>query len=214
MKPYEIILADDHHLFRSLMRKSIEAIADFKVVGEASTGLELLDLLKTCKPDMIILDISMPDLRGIEAAREIKRTYPLIKILILTMHKTKNHLRSALAAGVDGYLLKENAYDDLLAAIRNLQQGRLYISTLVLTQVREIILSKENWRHPDSLTARENVILRFIGEGKSSKEIADLLFISVPTVNRHRFNIKHKLSLKSNADLIKYALEHSDSPVI
>jgi DNA-binding NarL/FixJ family response regulator len=208
MKPCGIVLADDHLLFRNLMKKSIESIPDFAIVGEVSTGLELLELLKTCKPDLIILDISMPDLQGIEAAREIKRSYPRTKILILTMHKSKDYLRSALAAGVDGYLLKENAYEDLIKAIRELQQGKRYISNLVLPKVKEIILQDKGWsRQREALTLRETVILKLMAEGKSSREIADLLFISVPTVNRHRFNIRHKLDLKSNVDLIKYAIE-------
>jgi DNA-binding NarL/FixJ family response regulator len=208
MKPCGIVLADDHLLFRNLMKKSIESFPDFAIVGEVSTGLELLELLKTCKPDLIILDISMPDLQGIEAAREIKKSYPRTKILILTMHKSKDYLRSALAAGVDGYLLKENAYEDLIKAIRELQQGKRYISNLVLPKVKEIILQDRDWSGPrEALTLRETVILKLMAEGKSSREIADLLFISVPTVNRHRFNIRHKLDLKSNVDLIKYAIE-------
>src|SRR5574340_1682545 len=103
MSPFQIILADDHPLLRNLMKQSIERIPDFKIVGEASDGFELLELLKTVKPDLVILDITMPNLQGIEAAKEIKKTYPGIKIMILTMHKSKDHLRSALAAGVEGY---------------------------------------------------------------------------------------------------------------
>jgi DNA-binding NarL/FixJ family response regulator len=208
MKPFGIVLADDHHLFRNLMKQSIEAFPEFAVLGEASSGLELLRLLEVCKPELIILDISMPDLQGIEAAREIKKNYPGIKILILTMHKSKDYLRSALAAGVDGYLLKENAYDDLIKAIMEMQQGKRYISNLVLTKVKEIILQEKDWsKQTGALTLREMAILKLMAEGKSSRDIADLLFISVPTVNRHRFNIKHKLALKSNVDLIKYAIE-------
>jgi DNA-binding NarL/FixJ family response regulator len=141
-------------------------------------------------------------------AKEIKKDFPRIKILILTMHKSKEYLRNALSAGVDGYLLKENAYDDLITAIRTIQQGKRYISNLVSTKVKEIILQDKDWsKQSEFLTTREIVILKLIAEGQSSREIADRLFISIPTVNRHRFNIKHKLALKSNADLIKYAIE-------
>jgi DNA-binding NarL/FixJ family response regulator len=208
MKPFGIILAEDHILFRNLMRKNIEAFPDLAVIGEAGTGSELLRLLETCQPELVILDISMPKLQGIEAAREIKRNYPGIKILILTMHKSKDHLRSALAARVDGYLLKENAYEDLFTAIRHMQQGKSYLSNLVMADVKEIILQKNRGNKPaESLTTREMVVLKLMAEGKSSREIAALLFVSVATVNRHRFNIKHKLDLRSNADLIKYAIE-------
>lgn len=208
MKPYRIILADDHILLRNALRTSIESVPDLKVIAEVSDGMELLEFLTTLQPDLIVLDISMPNMRGIEAAQEIKKYYPGIKILILTMHKSEEHLREALAAGVDGYLLKENAYEDLIKAIRTIQQGKRYISNLVLTEVKEIILQDKGWsRQTGFLSTREIVVLKLMAEGKSSRKIADLLFISVPTVNRHRFNIKRKLSLKSNADLIKYAIE-------
>ncbi len=179
-----------------------------EVIGELSNGMELLELLMTVQPDLIVMDISMPKMRGIEAAQEIKKNYPKIKILILTMHSSEDHLRSALAAGVDGYLLKENAYEDLISAIRTIRKGKRYISSLVSTTVKEIILHDQEWtKRTGALTMRETVILKLMAEGQSTREIADLLFISVPTVNRHRFNIKHKLALKSNADLIKYAIE-------
>jgi DNA-binding NarL/FixJ family response regulator len=208
MKPFRIVLADDHILLRNALRKSIEAFPDLEVIGEVSNGIELLDFLTVSRPDLIILDITMPELQGTEAAKEIKKAFPEIKILILTMHKSKDHLRNALAAGVDGYLLKENAFEDLIKAIRNIQQGKRYISNLVLTKVKEIIMQQDDWsKQTDFLTTREIVILKLMAEGKSSREIADGLFISVPTVNRHRFNIKHKLALKSNVDLIKYAIE-------
>ena len=208
MQPFRIVLADDHILLRNTLRKSIEAFPDLEVIGEASNGIELLQLLTDISPDLIILDISMPELEGIEVTEEIKRDFPGIKILILTMHKSRDHLRASLAAGVDGFLLKENAYDDLIKAIRNIQQGRRYISNLVLDKVKEIILQRSDWgKETGVLTTREMVILKLMAEGKSSREIAERLFISVPTVNRHRFNIKHKLELRSNADLIKYAIE-------
>ncbi len=208
MKTYRIILADDHILLRNALRRSVESFPNMEVIGEVSNGMELLELLKTLQPDLIVLDISMPNMRGIEAAQEIKKYYPKIKILILTMHGSEDHLRSALAARVDGYLLKENAYEDLISAIRIIQKGKRYISNLVAAEVKEIILHDQvGSKRTGNLTMRETVILKLMAEGKSSREIADLLFISVPTVNRHRFNIKHKLALKSNAELIKYAIE-------
>jgi len=207
MKPYQIILADDHTLFRHVLRKSIESFPDLKVIGEVSNGMELLQILRKLQPDLIVLDISMPQMQGIVAAQEVKKYYPKVKILILTMHSSQDHLRDALASGVDGYLLKENAYEDLISAIRTIQKGKQYISNLVSPQIKDIILSDNDWSKSTSdLTMRETVILKLMAEGKSTREIADLLFISIPTVNRHRFNIKNKLGLKANADLIKYAI--------
>jgi DNA-binding NarL/FixJ family response regulator len=207
MKPYQIILADDHTLFRHVLRKSIESFPDLEVIGEVSNGMELLQLLMKLQPDLIVMDISMPMMQGIEAAQEVKKYYPKIKILILTMHSSHDHLRNALASGADGYLLKENAYEDLINAIRTIQKGKQYISNLVYPKIKEIILSdKDCSKSTSDLTMRETVILKLISEGKSTREIADLLFISIPTVNRHRFNIKHKLGLKADADLIKYAI--------
>lgn len=216
MEPYKIVLADDHILFRQLMKQSIKGIPGIQILGEANDGIELLELLKRVKADLVVLDITMPNLQGIEAAKEIKKAYPGIKILILTMHKSKHHLHSALAAGVDGYLLKENAYEDLLKAIRDIQKGETYLSSLVTGQIREVVMSSESSdKFPTgSLTTREIVILKLLAEGKSSKEMADLLFISIPTVNRHRFNIRQKLQIYNNADLIKYAIEKGyTSPV-
>ena len=158
----------------------------------------------------------MPNLQGIEAAKEIKKSYPGIKILILTMHKSKEHLHSALAAGVDGYLLKEDAYEDFVKAIRDIQNGKTYFSKLVIGKLQDLIVSaKSRDEFPTkSLTTREIVILKLLAEGKSSKEMADLLFISIPTVNRHRFNIRQKLEINNNADLIRYAIEKGyTSPV-
>jgi DNA-binding NarL/FixJ family response regulator len=209
MEPYKIVLADDHILFRQLMKQSIAGTPGIQIVGEANDGIELLELLKTVEVDLVVLDITMPNLQGIEAATQIKKAYPGIKVLILTMHKSKEHLRSALIAGVDGYLLKENAYEDFVEAIHDIQTGKPYLSSLVTSQMREAVVSSEssNGLSAGPLSTREIVILKLLAEGKSSKEIADLLFISIPTVNRHRFNIREKLNIHNNADLIKYAIE-------
>lgn len=134
MKPYRIILADDHILLRNALRISIQNFPDLIVIGEVGNGAELLQFLKAIQPDLIVLDISMPNIRGIEAAQEIKKYYPGIKILILTMHKSMDQIRNALAVGVEGYLLKENAYEDLIGAIRTIQQGKRYISNMVATK--------------------------------------------------------------------------------
>ena len=144
MEPYRILLAEDHILFRELIKKSLEVIPDIKVVGEVGDGIQLLKSLKILKPHMIILDIGMPGLSGIEAAKTIKQDYPEIKILILTMYKSKDHLKHALYAKVDGYLLKENAFNDLITAIEVIRKGDKYISNIMLKNLSEYI-SKGTW---------------------------------------------------------------------
>ena len=204
------ILADDHVLFRHGLERILQERNDVTIVSEVGDGLELLSLLKKLAPDLIILDISMPNLRGIEAIPEIRRLCPTAKILVLTMHKDEEYLYQAVSAGADGYLLKEDAEKELFAAIETIRQGRLYICPSLSEQ------SMQNWARlrrgetdavaEESLTNREREILKLIAEGKSNKEIGDLLFISVRTVERHRANIMDKLKMRKTAELVQYAL--------
>ncbi len=208
-----ILLADDHVMFRRGIRRIIQSIPDVEVVGEASDGFELLELLKKSKPDLVVMDISMPYLRGLEATREIKLISPEIKVLILTMHKDKEYLFHALTAGAEGYLLKEDADSELLTAIATLRKGGTYISPLLSPQLADLFLEKsrpggEQMTAPaEHLTVREREILKLIAEGKSSREIGELLFISSRTVQHHRANIMRKLNIKKTADLVKYAIQ-------
>jgi len=204
MAPYTIVLADDHALFRQGVRKIIEDVDDLKVVGEASDGLELLELLKKSKPNLIILDIAMPNLRGLEAAREIKGLYPQIKVLLLTMHKKKDFLQQGLEAGVDGFLVKEDADTALLQAVKAIQRGEKYYSPLISDKLADLAFQRGK---TDPLTKREKEVAKLLAEGKSSKEIAELLYISIYTVRRHRDNIMKKLELKGLADLVRYAMD-------
>jgi DNA-binding NarL/FixJ family response regulator len=205
MAPYRIVLADDHSLLREAIRKSIAEIPDLQVVGEAGDGLELLEVLKVSVPDLILLDISMPRFNGLLAAAEIKKRYPKVKILILTMLKIREFLHRALQIGVNGYLLKENVFSDLLAAIRTIQKGETYLSPLLNDQIVQIMADSARPESP--LTKREISVLQLLSEGKSSREIAELLFISIHTVNSHRSNIMRKLKLRKTADLVKYAIQ-------
>lgn len=203
MKPYHIILADDHVLFRRGVKRIIEEVDGLQVVGEANDGLELLQLLKKKRPDLVIIDIAMPNLRGLEAAREIKRLYPQVKVLLLTMHQRKIFLQQGLEAGVDGFLVKEVADTELLQAIQALRDGQKFFSPLVSGKLADLA------RQPgasDPLTNREKEVAKLLAEGKSSREIAELLYISKFTVRRHRDSIMRKLHLKSLADLVRYAL--------
>ena len=211
MPSYSIILADDHVLVRQGLRRLLEGTDDLEVVGEANDGLELLQLLKHITPQMVILDIFMPNLRGIEAITEIKTMQPDVKILILTMHRDKEYLYLALSAGAKGYLLKEDAARDLFSAIAEVRQGKTYISPYFSdTVVNDVVqIAKGNAKvifAADPLTSREREVLKLIAEGKSSKEIANLLFISVFTVNNHRASIMEKLDLNKATDLVKYAI--------
>jgi DNA-binding NarL/FixJ family response regulator len=209
MRDYTIILADDHALMRQGIRSIIEAVPGHSVIGETGDGHQLLGMLKKTIPDMVILDISMPGLRGIEAAREIKMRWPAIRILMLSMHKSEEFLSMALEAGADGYLLKEDTGDELLHAIDQLRAGRTFLSgTLAKNLSTDIIAICRGSRtkRSDPLTERERQVLKLIAEGHTDRRIGELLFISLRTVQRHRYNIRSKLNFKHTADLVKYAI--------
>lgn len=211
MKPYTLIIADDHVMFRQGIRKIINANPALKIIGEASNGVELLEMLKQTVPDLILLDISMPQIQGLEAAKEIKKRYPKLKILILTMHKSNEYLNYALSVGADGYLLKEDADTELFSAIDTIRQQGTYISPLLSPQLKDLLLRKyreDRSQFPeDPLTKREKEILRLIAEGKSSKEIGAVLFISSRTVEHHRANMMRKLGCRKIAELVRYAIQ-------
>lgn len=207
--PYRIVLADDHTIVRQGIKRMIEGVAGLTVVGEASDGIELLNLLKLLDADLVILDISMPNLRGIEATCELKKIFPDVKVLVLSMYKDRELLYQAISSGADGYVLKEDSDKELYSAIKKVRQGKIYISprlteglTNDLTQTRRGIFKPAF----EPLTKREMEVLRLIAQGKSSKEIANLLFISIRTAQNHRFKIMNKLGIKRTADLIKYAI--------
>jgi DNA-binding NarL/FixJ family response regulator len=204
-----IVLADDHALIRHGIRKMIEESAAFEVVGEVGDGLELLDLLKETPADLVVLDISMPNLRGIEAIREVKKITPDVKILILTMHKSEQYLCSSVTAGANGYLLKEDSDTELLPAIEQVIKGDFYISPYLAKEFPADVLKSCSQRenHPsDTLTPRERQVLKLVAEGVTSKSIADMLNISKRTVEHHRANLMRKLNINKVADLIKYAI--------
>jgi len=207
--PYRIVLADDHVMFREGIRKIIERIEDTVITGEVNDGLELLELLKQSCPDLVILDISMPNLRGLEAIREIKRHYPQVRVLVLTMHRKKEFIRQALADGAEGFLLKEDPSGELILAVQALKKGEKYLSRLISGDVIRLTLEQAQ---TDLLTMREREVLTLLAEGKKTQEIAAALFISVNTVRRHRYNIMEKLNLNSLADLVKYAISQGYIP--
>ena len=204
---YRIVLADDHVLFRKGLRKILEEAPDLEVVGEANDGLELLNLLKTLTPDLIILDISMPNLRGIEAIYEVKKMNPDTKILILTMHKDKEYLYQTISAGADGFFLKKDADAELFSAIARIREMKMYVSPSFAEDFGRDWEDLRDAMRKQALTSREREVVSLIAGGKSNKEIAEHLYISIHTVERHRANIMEKLNLKNTADLVKYAIQ-------
>lgn len=209
MDSYRIIVTDDHVLFRQGLIRLLSSFTGLEIVGEAGDGIELLTLLQqgNLNPQLVILDISMPNLGGIDAIRRIKPLYPGLKILILTMHRDKEYLYEVLAAGADGYFLKEDAIEELFAAVERIRKGKMYISPKLSN------ILDDDWNRirrgfgKQLLTNRQRDILRMIAGGKSNKEIADILSISVHTVERHRANIMIRLHLKNSAELVRYAIQ-------
>ncbi len=209
MEPYRIILADDHRMFRHGVRRILEDVNGISIVGEASDGLTLLKLLRHTVADLVVLDISMPGMRGIEATKEVKSLYPHIKILILTMHKDLEYFQHATAAGAVGFVLKEDADEALVTAIKEIQQGKVYVSPLLREDLTDHLFrlqGKEKKGRLNSLTTREKEVLKLIAEGKTSREIAHLFSISIRTVQHHRANLMKKLNLRKTADLVKFAI--------
>ena len=210
MKKTTVVLVDDHVLLRQGLRKILAERPDLEIAGEVGTGAELMELLRRCSPDLILLDISMPNQRGIEAVPEIHRLQPHAKVLILTMHRDEEYLYEAISAGADGYLLKEDADKDLFYAIDLVLQGKLYISRFLAENSRQDWALMRRGKKPlpsaEALTTREREVLKLIAEGKSSKEIGGMLCISPRTVERHRANMMEKLNAGSMVDLVKYAV--------
>ena len=210
MEECQIVLADDHALVRHGIRRIVEERTDLKIVGEAVDGLELMNLLKKVQPHLIILDIAMPHLRGLEAAREIKSLYPQIKVLILTMHKNEAYLKQALAVGCEGYLLKEDAGEKLIEALETIRNDEIFVSGLFSNEVirngKNAARSLRGVPQCDRLTSRERQILKLVAEGKSNREIAELLYVSIRTIEHHRFNMNRKLKVNNAMNLIHYAI--------
>lgn len=211
MKRYRIVLADDHRLFRMGLKKILAENNDLEVVADFGDALEMLRFLPKLNPQMVILDISMPNLRGIEAIPEIKRICPGAKVLILTMHKDSEYLFESIAAGADGYLLKDDAEKDLFLAVDMVARGQIYVSRFLADESRRDWAQIRRGARPpgpsEPLTNRERQILKLIAEGKSSREIGAILFISHRTVERHRANIMGKLNLNKSVDLLRYAIQ-------
>lgn len=203
-----LLIADDHTIFRAGVRLLLEAEPDIDVVGEALNGEEAAQMAESLHPDLILMDIAMPGMNGLEATRKIKSRFPNIHILVLTMHRTDEYFFEMLKAGASGYMLKAAETNELIGAIRAVARGEVF---LYPTMARHLLqdylyrLNDPNETGQPSLTPREKEILRLLAEGYSNKEIADKLVVSPSTIHSHRTNLMQKLNLSSRYELIQYA---------
>ena len=205
-----IFIAEDHTILRAGLRAMLSSNPDYEVIGEAEDGREAIRGVENNEPDLIILDLSMPRMNGLEAITEIKKISPEIKILVLTIHKTDEYILPVLKAGADGYMLKYDTQVELMTAIKSVLQGKRYLSPGVSQQVVEgylqgkiTIKSDSSW---DTLTKREREVLKLIAEGHKNREIADYLCISENTVVKHRANLMEKLDMHNVSELTAYAV--------
>jgi len=210
MKECKIILADDHSLLREGLKAVIEKYPEWKVVGEASNGVELLVLLKKISCDLIVLDIAMPEMDGLAALKEISRLFPHVKVLVLSMLNDFSHFEKARSLGAAGYLSKEDVGDELCRAIQKIQSGKMYIAPSVNNLLAERQLHNMDNAKSQSveiLTRREKEILTMIASGMTNKEVAHDLKISIHTVENHRANLSEKLGAKNVASLVQFAIQ-------
>lgn len=210
MSKIRVFLADDHKVFREGIRLLLEKRLDMEVIGEADDGRETVTKVSQLMPDVVLMDITMPGLNGLEATRQIKQKYPSIKVLMLTMHETDQYLSGMLEVGACGYLVKTVTSQELASAIRAVHHGDVYLYPSIARMLVEDFLrrgkSGEERANYDGLTPREREILRYIAEDKQNREIAQLLYISVRTVQAHRANLMEKLGAHDRTQLVKYAI--------
>jgi two-component system, NarL family, response regulator NreC len=202
--PIRILLADDHEIVRQGFRALLER-AGFEVVGEAANGQEAVRLAQSLSPDVAVLDLAMPLLNGLDAARVILRDCPSTRVILLTMHTEEHQIVAALRAGVRGYLVKTQAAEDLVQAIRDVAQGEIYLSPRVSKVFVEGYLSRDE-PAADPLSPRERQVLQLVAEGKTSKEVATLLGLTAKTAESYRSRIMEKLDIHETAGLVRYAI--------
>jgi len=206
-----IVLAEDHTILREGLRALLSADPSFEIIGEAQNGREAVRCVEKLEPDLLLMDLSMPRMSGMDAIREIKKRYPEIKIIALTVHNTEEYLLTTLKAGADGYVLKDATHEELVMAIKSVMGGKSYLSPGVSEKVIEGYLDgRESNRTAspwETLSQREREVLKLIAEGFKNKEIAEDLCISLKTVEKHRANLMKKLDLHNAAALTVYAVQ-------
>lgn len=211
MEKKRIVIAEDHTILREGLRALLSSDPDFEVVGEAQDGRAAIQCVESLMPDLVLMDLSLPRMNGMDAIKEIKRRCPEIKVLVLTVHRTEEYILATLRAGADGYVLKDATHTELVMGIRSVLTGKPYLSPGVSDKViegyldgRKTVKTGTPW---DALTQREREILKLIGEGYKNRDIADYLYISVKTVEKHRANLMKKLDLHSSSALTAFAME-------
>ena len=210
-KPYHILIAEDHTILREGLRALLSSHADFRIGGEAQDGREALQLVEKQRPDLVLMDLSMPRANGLEAIKDIKKGYPEVKVIALTVHKTEEYIVATLEAGADGYVLKDASHSELVMAMKTVLKGKRYLSPGISEKVIQGYLDgRKGYKATtawDTLTQREREILKLIAEGYKNKEVADYLYISLKTVEKHRANLMRKLDLHNAAALTAFAIE-------
>ena len=212
-----VFLADDHAVVRDGLRFLLEAQHDITVVGDAANGRDAVRQVAQLCPDVVIVDIAMPDLNGIEATRQIRETHPSAQVIILSMHSTTEHVFRALQAGARGYLLKESAGVEVISAVRAVHAGRRYLSEKLSDQVIDDYVRQRDAAEAESplarLSPREREVLQLVVEGKSSAEIAGILFLSPTTIETYRSRLMQKLGISDLPGLVKFAIQHGLTPL-
>ncbi len=209
-KPVSIMIVDDHNIIRHGLKQSLSQEKDMTVVGEADSGRRAIELVPECKPDVIIMDVTMPDLNGVEATRQILKIYPDIKIIALSMHSEKQFVLSMIKSGARGYLLKTNFFKELLKAVRTVVAGDIFLSSGIIEHVVKEAISPHDEKELSGfnlLSSREREILQLIAEGQANAYISEHLYISKKTVASHRLNIMKKLKLDNIPALTKFAIK-------
>jgi len=208
MTPVRVLLADDHALVRAGIRALLEGLEGVTVVAEAANGIEVLELARKHRPDVVLLDISMPGLGGLEASAQLKQELPEVRVVMLSMHANEEYVLQALRAGAVGYMLKDSATAQLELALQAVMQGETYLSPPISKQMVEGYLQRVGAEQPaaDNLTPRQRQVLQLIAGGHSTKEIAYRLELSVKTVETHRAQLMERLEIRDIAGLVKYAI--------
>lgn len=208
----KLLIADDHQLFREGLVNLLADTPDIEIVGQASNGQEALVMAAKLMPDIVIMDIGMPILNGIEATGQLRKSHPHIRVIALSMHSEKSYVKEMLEAGASGYLFKNCTYHQLIEGIEAVYAGKKYLSDTITEVLIHDYLDKSEDNRPTEteslLTGRETEVLKLFAMGKSTKEIADQLFVSIKTVGTHRQHIMDKLEFKSTTDLVKYAIKN------
>lgn len=216
MKPIRVLLADDHNLVRAGIRALLQTMPEVEVVAEAANGREVRGLVKTHKPDVVLMDIAMPELNGLDATAQLVKEFPKLRVIILSMHATKGYVLQALRAGASGYLLKGAATPELGLAVQAVARGETYLSPAVSSYLVEAFKrgARDAGEGPEkpgeadtALTPRQREVLQLIAEGHSTKEIAEKLNISVKTAKTHRSELMRRLGLHDVASLVRYAMQ-------